>query len=735
MAAQKPITPADTFAAKSDLFADRLGNAEPSLEAILKWGRPFTGKAVIGLPFGKKEVCVTPEGAILAPLPNGKRLWLRATEEGKALFNSQGRVLTLPTTAVEHRVVRGGLTWDQRVYVAPIGAVDGALVVQLQCHFFPKGGLAIPHFEIAVIDPPANLWQDPAQVPKPASADLVQAEDSIALPGNVSLHARWWLSTIAPKGSATLGLRRSGSGDSWHQFDLELAPMVMLQEGSPVNWLLYLPLSAEAFSVPKGTPYRHESATATTWSSLLKPVPQYTVPEPVFQDLVPKLLAQLLITAEGDQMVYGAFPSAYDNGFFGPEEGWATLALAEWGLKDVAERLFRGTFLTKEFIDKSDRHHQYRNGNLGYYAWWIYQRTGDKRFLEECLPHMQAAALWTMDQTARDEFGLLPKYNYGGDIGQPARALWPNVCCWRGLRDTQLALDALGYPNTGVHQEAANAYGKRIREAFGAAKGREKGFYPLSLEETRTTLPSPEYYQLFAPMILENGLFEPDSPEFKDMEKFMQSTGRIQCGVPRFSPDKVAGIDAEYGYGRLITLLRKGDRRGFLLGVYGQIGLSMDPVYGTSPEVTPLLLDDAAMKNQQAEQEEHWGRSTEPCSAGVGVTLLYLRRMLAFEEMDRNDIPNGTLQLLPAVPERWWKSKKPWGVKGLPTSFGKLDLSVTPVKGKVKVTVSIKGPGPEKLKALALRVPPTTSNKKEWGWVKVAHKGGKATMEVSLRSR
>ena len=121
------------------------------------------------------------------------------------------------------------------------------------------------------------------------------------------------------------------------------------------------------------------------------------------------------------------------------------------------------------------------------------------------------------------------------------------------------------------------------------------------------------------------------------MWSWMERTGRIQCGVPRFIVDNIPGIDAEYGYGYQLMHLRDWNRNQFLLGVYGQVGLSMDPVYGTSPEVTPLLLDDAAMKAQQADQEERWGKSTEPCSAGVGVTLLYLRRMLAFEETDEDD--------------------------------------------------------------------------------------------------
>ncbi|MBI5708014.1 MAG: hypothetical protein HZC36_13615 [Armatimonadetes bacterium] len=715
MAAQKPITPADTYTAKEDLFAARLGDKDPSFEAIWKWGRPFSGKAVLGLPFAKLEVAVTPEGAVLVPLEGAKKLWLRVEQDGKPLFASKGREMHRFWPVVSHWSSVEKVGFHQTVWVASQGGPNGTLILHLEAR---GEGEARPQVRIAILDALPNLWQDASQKPK-RSADVLRLQQGeVVLPGQLSLAVLDDAATLTPS-----------DGLDWAK-DLLQLPKVMMKGNAFPEWTLVLPLDPGKRADRKN---RYQQAECENeWSARWKDVPEYSVPDPQMDTLVWKLLAQLLITAEGDRMVYGAFPSVYDNSFFGPEEGWATLALAEWGLKDDAERIFRGTFLTKEFIDKSDRHHQYRNGNLGKYAWWMYQTTGDKKFLKECLPHLQSAALWTMDQTSKTQNGLLAEYNYGGDLGQPAHALWPNACCWRGLRDTQLALDALGIQNTGLHRTEAAAYRKRIRSAFGKAKGRTRGFYPLSLEETRTTLPSPEYYQLFAPMILENGIFEPDSPEFKDIESFMLSTGRIQCGVPRFSPEKVAGIDAEYGYGRLATLLRKGDRRGFLLGVYGQIGLSMDPVYGTSPEVTPLLLDDAAMKKQHADQEERWGLSTEPCSAGVGVTLLYLRRMLAFEETDHDDLPTGVLQLLPAVPDRWWTSKKPWGVKRLPTAFGKLDLWVTPEKGKSRVTASLSGPSAEKLKGFALRVPPTISGQREWGWMKAAPKRGKATFEVVL---
>ncbi len=644
---------AQILEAQEDLFAARLKPGELDFKGLECLAKPFTGKALVGLPFGHEEACVTPEGAVLAPIDR-RKLWLRfETESGEGLFDVKSRSLLGGEPIVRHR--RNG--WRQEVRMLDDGHGGGILEIRL---IRPERE-GRPWLSLAVLDRGPNIWQDPEQKPKAATPPILD-EYGISFGDG-------YLAGVSP-GFALAQTKLPTK--SWIQ------QRVALAESPDRTWTLRVPLVARLIGDQKGPP-------APKWKDLLKPLAKATFPDPRLNGLVEKLIPQLLVTAEGDFMPYGAFPSAYDNAFFGPEEGWCIQALAEWGLKDVAERLFRGTFLTKEYADKNDRHHQYRNGLLAKYAADLHAILNDDGFLHEMLPHINRTAQTTLETLAQDEMGLMPHFNYGGDLTVKARALWPNACAWRGLRD---AGDLLKEPR--FLREAAK-YRTRIRMAFREAKGHTKTFYPLSLEETEATQPSPEYYQLFAPLILETGIFNPDEPEFKEIERYMKATGRIQAGVPRFSPDKVAAIDAEYIYGYQLMNLRRGDRNGFLTGVLGQIGLSLDPVYGTSPEVTPLLLDDAAMKKQQAEQEENWGRSTEPCSAGVGVTLLYLRRMLVWESANDEDTPTGSLQIFPAVPDSWWRASRPWGVKGLPTRYGTLDLTVTPGAKETLVEAALPG--------------------------------------------
>ena len=83
------------------------------------------------------------------------------------------------------------------------------------------------------------------------------------------------------------------------------------------------------------------------------------------------------------------------------------------------------------------------------------------------------------------------------------------------------------------------------------------------------------------------------------------------------------------------------------------------------------------------------------------MTLLYLRRMIAFEETDDDDLPTGRLRIFAAIPKQWWKSKSKWSVKGLPTAYGKLDLSYS--RGAVECRIT--GNGSNGLKEITFPIP------------------------------
>jgi hypothetical protein len=682
--------------AHKDLFAAALGAAEPSVAALNKLALPFTGKAVVGAPFATPEVGITPAGAALVPLGKN-RLWIKMfveTDKGLVgIFDNGKRSFPDPQIpAEEHVAVVDGVKWRQKVFVSQELPGRERLLIRISCENISKEHRLLgPVVGFSVLDGA----QGADEPPKAQEFTPHVFMYSVPLPENRYLMA-WPRMT---------GVHEGGLPAPWMKHRVTLSRMA-ITPGDKVEWVVTVGLFEEPGPPPSMDIERMWKETQKLWADKLKPVVAYSVPEPGFNALRMELLAQLLLTANGDTMAYGAFPSQYDGQVFGVEEGWGILALAEWGLGADAMTLMDGTILSEGNLDKTSRHHQYRNGLAGMYAWSLYELTGDHVWIELAVDKMKAAAQWTKEQIGDN--GILPEYNYGGDIADKAQALWPNACCWRGARDAGLALQHLKEAGGPEFIELAKRHRAKLVELFDHAAGRTGGFMPLSLGESAEKLPAPEYYQLFAPLIMETGLFAPTSAQAKDMLRFMESTGRLQAGIPRFSPSGSPGIDAEYAMGLQMLRLRAEDRKGFLLGLFGQLALSCDPAVSTMPEVTALLTTAQMAGQQRKAQEVLFSKTSEPVSAGPGVTLRYMRRMLVNEETDSEDIVNGTLQVCPAIPERWLNQTQPFFVKGLPTAYGKVSLVVTPTKSKVTYAFAWDGKGVYPLKTIRLRVPAST---------------------------
>ena len=65
-----------------------------------------------------------------------------------------------------------------------------------------------------------------------------------------------------------------------------------------------------------------------------------------------------------ERLSYGA---GFYQHYFGPEEGWPIVALAKWGRGDEAQRQAE-IMLSAENRDKSNVHHQSRNGTSAWYT-------------------------------------------------------------------------------------------------------------------------------------------------------------------------------------------------------------------------------------------------------------------------------------------------------------------------------------------------------------------------------
>jgi hypothetical protein len=428
------------------------------------------------------------------------------------------------------------------------------------------------------------------------------------------------------------------------------------------------------------------------WEALIGRGARVRFPDQRLNDLWRDCIAQLWLALDDEVMSYGIYPSIYDGEVFGVEEGWSMLALAYAGYARDAERFLAKTYLTSAHLDKSSRHHQYRNGITAQYTAELFRLTGDIDWLRSHQELLKGAAEWTIAQTAATakdapapHAGLLPKYNFGGDLGYPAYSLYSNATCWRGLRDTAVLMKALGDPDAARYETAAAEYRKRILDSWDAAyrSTAAQPFLPFQLYEETEQPQCGDYYQLFAPLIFETGILPRRGKEYRWVEEYIEKTGRLVAGQGRFGP--VIGLDAHYTTGYLLGLLQERRRNDFLVSLYGHLALSMDPAVYSMPEVMPLFTSAAQRREMELIRLTDWraapeGRTeswtlADPCTAGPSVMLKHMRAMLLLEELDQDDLPTGVLLVLAGVPDAWFDPGKAIEALRMPSFYGPISIS------------------------------------------------------------
>jgi hypothetical protein len=459
------------------------------------------------------------------------------------------------------------------------------------------------------------------------------------------------------------------------------------------------------------------------WSRELTSGMQIELPEPELNNLYKNLLAQaLIITLDGSQVRYGAY---FYETYFGVEEGWPAVALAQYGYSEAAKRIL-SIMLSPELMDKKNYHHQYRNGLEPWYAVTIYRLTGDRDWLERIAPDLDAAAEWTLRNTAENRDakypGILPRHAYGGDISTPANSFYANATCWRGLNDTALAFRILGQAEKAAkYQRAADGYRQRLLQLADriADRSGKLPFLPMSFEiganndyrerepaydflginapSSNTWVYLGNYWNLFAPMMLELKLFEANDVRSRWVPDYMDARGGILAGLVRFT----LGLDQIYGKGYYESLLEHGKRDEFLTSLYGIFAHGASQNLYSFPEVAgifPLRVSNAAMWREHQRNlwnwyfEWGWGFEGwqncegEPLSAGPGMALQLLRMALVRETVETP--PEDTLRLLDGAPAHWFDPGKRIKVDNAPTFFGMISFdtegSTTGVRAHVR---------------------------------------------------
>ncbi|NLH99777.1 MAG: hypothetical protein GX446_09845, partial [Chthonomonadales bacterium] len=365
------------------------------------------------------------------------------------------------------------------------------------------------------------------------------------------------------------------------------------------------------------------------WQALMAGAGQIETPEQRLNDAARNLLAQcMIIGLDGDVARYGAY---HYESYFGLEEGWPAVALAQFGLAEYGRRIM-DYMLSPACLDKANYHHQYRNGLAPWYAADIARLAPDADWLARIAPTLKACADWTIARIEENKDprwgGILPRHAYGGDIGMPAFSFYANATCWRGLHDTAVAMRLLGDEEAARrYADAADRYRARLIELADGLVDRASAppFLPMSFglihagaerekEPSYSVLASDvpysdiwtylgNYWNLFAPCFQELRLFAVNDERSRWVPDYMDARGGILAGQVRFAN----GLDAVYGKGYVQSLLDHGRREEFVTSLYGIFSAAMSRHLFSGPEVSgvfPLRTDNIAVWREH--QRERW---------------------------------------------------------------------------------------------------------------------------------
>jgi hypothetical protein len=417
-----------------------------------------------------------------------------------------------------------------------------------------------------------------------------------------------------------------------------------------------------------------------------------------------------------ERLSYGSY--IYSRYYFGIEEGWSTVAHALWGNGGEAKRQAE-IILSEENLDKSNHHHQYRNGLSSWYAATVALLTGDKAWLTHISPALITNANWTINARRENEEersplgkGLLPSHVYGGDIATPAYSLYSNGTCLKGLIETS---DVFRRSELKELQQAANDFNleavdfkKRLVEVVHEVLDKQSSppFLPFALEvenepgnhegpfERITDDELGNYYNLFAPLFLHLETFK-----YKDtglpsewITDYTENHGGLFGGLPRF----YTGLDAVYAVGNVSEYIERSKMdiknrtkalaalESYMIHASSQNGHTIQEVSGFHPErlewkeyerVVREALWNFGMYSIESYLHGH-SPFTEPLGAGAGEGLWLIRKSLIDEVKDDNGLPNGGLFMLSSIPGEWLKEGEEIKLTNFPTVYGKFDLHV-----------------------------------------------------------
>ncbi|MCA9231079.1 MAG: hypothetical protein KDA57_10530 [Planctomycetales bacterium] len=532
------------------------------------------------------------------------------------------------------------------------------------------------------------------------------------------------------------GYRQQGQRliDRWDNLIIESAQDFRLEQLGPVEMLLTFDAD-ERGDVYLRSPQVETSASAKRfgvsdfhtvsqafeeyWYGFLHTGAQVSLPSAEWMKRIDIWKSQLAAITRvhyqnQERLSYGAY---FYQAYFGPEEGWPIVALAQWGHAAEAQRQAE-IMLSEENRSKENVHHQSRNGAFAWYATEVARLTNDSDWLQSIAPALIENADWTIAQCKSTESngspvtrGLLPPHIYGGDIRDPATSLYATAVCWKGLAETAEILRTMG---SAEQNARAGRYGvealrlkRRLAEVIQQVVDASSTppFLPLALAlpsldgnhegpyERLTESKLGNYWNLFAPSVLELGLVAAaDRSPNRWLLDYQQSHGGLWAGLPRFHN----GLDAAYSIGVINELISRSIRdvryrnqalaslQSFFLHAASRNGYTIPEVAG----LFPYRLDTEAYQRLVRESPWNFGMYdaerylqghisfTEPLGAAAGEALWMIRNALVAETRNETGDFDGGLFLLSTVPGDWFAEGQEIVLTDFPTYCGMLSIRV-----------------------------------------------------------
>ena len=519
--------------------------------------------------------------------------------------------------------------------------------------------------------------------------------------------------SVVVRSSVPIQILHSGISETFLEFDAE-NPEIFLSTPQVRTENLSEPVTGKEF-------YKACNNFQKKWNAILYDGAYAYLPSVEWNRKIDSWLTQISsitrIQLNGkDRLSYGSY--IYCHYYFGIEEGWSTVAHALWGKGEEAKRQAE-IILSEENLDKSDHHHQYRNGLSSWYAAAVARLVGDKTWLERISPALIKNGYWTINARTENERersligkGLLPGHVYGGDISTPAYSLYSNGTCLKGLIETsdvfrRSGLKELQQAADDFSQEAGD-YKKRLIEVMHEVLDEQSSppFLPFALEvenkpgnhegpfERITDDELGNYYNLFAPLFLHLGTFKYRDAALPSewITDYTENHGGLFGGLPRF----YTGLDAVYAIGNVNEYIERSKMdinnrtkalaalESYMIHATSQNGHTVQEVSGFHPErldwkeyerVVREALWNFGMYSIESYLHGH-SSFTEPLGAGAGEGLWLIRKSLIDEVRDENGLPDGGLFLLSSIPGGWLQEGKEIKLVNFPTVYGMFDLHV-----------------------------------------------------------